>query len=210
MRPAVEDVAHDVQAVDGEALDEGRERHDEVVRGARGHDRCEDRLVVLVADALLVARGVHELVEDVGELGLHGLAHLGSGVLARDPAREPHEAVERNEVPALRRKAGRPHAIELLVGVVHEGPQLRLAQLVELAREEHAYLLADDAGAVVEYVQEGLVLAMDVAHEVLGSTGQREDRLEVDDLAHGRLAVGEVAGEQPAVPEVEVASLFAG
>ena len=96
------------------------------------------------------------------------------------------------------------------MGVVHEGPQLRLAQLVELAREEHAYLLADDAGAVVEYVQEGLVLAMDVAHEVLGSAGQREDRLEVDDLAHGRLAVGEVAGEQPAVPEVEVASLFAG
>ena len=56
-------------------------------------------------------------------------------------------------------------------------------------------VLAHHARAVVEDVHERLVLAVHVAHKVLGALGQVEDRLQVDDLGEHRLLVGKLLGE---------------
>ena len=58
MGPAVEDIAHEVQAVHGEALDERRERLDEVVGRARLDDGLDDLLVVFLAADPVAGRGV--------------------------------------------------------------------------------------------------------------------------------------------------------
>jgi len=68
---------------------------------------------------------------------------------------------------------------ELGLGVVDERAEVGLLVLGDLELEGRLHALADDAGAVVEDVLEGLVLAVDVRDEVLGTLGKVEDGLEV-------------------------------
>ncbi len=63
-----------------------------------------------------------------------------------------------------------------------------------LVAENLVHVLADHARAVIQDVQERLVFAMEVAHEVLGALGQVQDRLEIDDLGENRLLRGKVLG----------------
>ena len=80
MRSSVEDVAHQVHVVHGQALDERRKRADEVVCRAGVDNRVNDALVVSKAGLPLVGRDMQELVDDVGVRYGHGLAHLRAGV----------------------------------------------------------------------------------------------------------------------------------
>ena len=76
---AVEDVAEDVELIDGELLDDGGEGGDEGVGAAGLHDGLNDAgevgLLVVVG-----GRFVQELFDDVGELGGQGLADFGACV----------------------------------------------------------------------------------------------------------------------------------
>ena len=56
-------------------------------------------------------------------------------------------------------------------------------------------LFPDDTGGRVQDVHKGLVLAVQVAHEMLGALGQLEQRLCADDLA-GRRRLGRVVPRQ--------------
>ena len=94
------------------------------------------------------------------------------------------------------------HAGDLLARVVDEGAQVGALSVSELAAEDDVHVLAHHARAVVHDVHERLVLAVDVAHKVLGALGQVENRLEVDDLREGRLLVGKLAREQAQVFEL--------
>ena len=76
VRTAVEDVADEVHVVHGETLDELGERADEVVCRAGVDDRVDDALVVGETGLALVGGDVEQLVDDVGVLDGHGLAHL--------------------------------------------------------------------------------------------------------------------------------------
>ena len=185
-----------MQVVDGQALDEGGEGHDEVVRCLRPHYRGDDLLVVLVAARLALARRVEELVDDVGVGDRHGLTDLGARVQAAQAPRKPHQEEQRVGVPLVARLARLVHAAELLLRIVDEGAEAGALSASKLGREQAVHLLADDPRAVVEDVQERLVLAVDVAHEVLGALGEVENRLEVDDLGERRLLRGEALREQ--------------
>ena len=94
---------------------------------------------------------------------------------------------------------------ELLAGIVDQGTEVSLRAGVELAGEELGHALADGAGAVVEDMGEGLILAVYVAHEVFGGRWQVADSLEVDDFGIDRLPVGEGLCE-----ELKVASVVGG
>ena len=192
---AVVDVAHDVQVVDGEALDERRERSDEVADAARLEDGLDDALVVDVAVGLLAAARVEELVDDVGVGHGHGLPHLGARVGVREVTGELDELHKGRAVPRGRVLALLLDALELLVGVVDEGAELGLLAGGELVAEDRFDALADDARAVVDDVVELLRVAVDVGDEVLGGLGQVEDGLEVDDLGVDGLAGGELLRE---------------
>ena len=66
----------------------------------------------------------------------------------------------------------------------------------ERVAEHLVHVLTDDAGAVVQDVQKSLVLAVQVAHEMLSALGQVENRLQVDDFGEHRSLVGELIGQK--------------
>ena len=68
--------------------------------------------------------------------------------------------------------------LELLVRVVNERAEVRLLLLGERVAEDVVDVLPYHARAVVQDVQERLVLAVQVAHEMLGALGQIEDCLQ--------------------------------
>jgi len=204
VRPAVEDVADEVHVVHRETLDERGERANEVVGRAGVYDRVDDALMVGETCLSLVGRDVEKLVDDVGVLDGHRLADLGARVRAREMAGETYEPHERDGVPLLSGVALVVNSSELGLGVVDERAEVGLLVLGDLELEGRLHTLADDAGAVVEDVLEGLVLAVDVRDEVLGALGQVEDGLEVDDLGVDRLGGRELLREKLEILEALV------
>ena len=82
LRAAVEDVAHYVEPVHGQALYELRERRDDAVGGAGCDDAVEDGVVIAVLVRVLVALDVQQLVEHELPAGGHLAAHMRARVLA--------------------------------------------------------------------------------------------------------------------------------
>ena len=91
--------------------------------------------------------------------------------------------------------------LELLVRIVNERAEVRLLLLGERVAEDVVNVLPYHARAVVQDVQERLVLAVQVAHEMLGALGQVEDCLQVDDLSEDGLLRGELLGKKTQVLE---------
>ena len=168
---AVEDVAHQVQVVDGQALDERGERLDKVV-GARGlQDGLNDALVIAHAIVILVRMRVQQLVDDVGVVARDGLTHLGARVAARKRAGDHDELVEHRLEPGGGVLVLAADQVDLLARVVDERAQLALFVKGERVAKDLVDMLAHDARAVVEDVHKGFVLAMHVAHKMLGAFG---------------------------------------
>ena len=96
---AVENVAHQVQVVDGQALDERGERLDKVVGAGGLQDGLHNALVIAHTIVVLVRVRVQQLVDDIGVVARDGLTHLGAGVAARKRASDHDELVEHRLVP---------------------------------------------------------------------------------------------------------------
>ena len=92
--------------------------------------------------------------------------------------------------------------IDLLARVVDERAQLALFVKGERVAKDFVDMLAHDARAVVEDVHKGFVLAMHIAHNMLGALGQVEDGREVDDLGECGLLGGELSRQQAQILKV--------
>ena len=80
--------------------------------------------------------------------------------------------------------------LDTLVGVVDEGAQSPFLLFVHGVTIDLVHFLANDAGGVLDHVDEGRRRAVQVAHEMLRAFGQREDRMQVDELRNDALRVG--------------------
>ena len=119
VRPAVVDVADDVQMVDGEALDEQAQRLDERAHAVRADDGVDDgRVVGPLVHAVAILR--HELLDEVGEVLRQRLAHARARVLLRRALAHGHEARQRLLVPGLGVVGLRELKLHLLARVVDE------------------------------------------------------------------------------------------
>ena len=98
----VEDIAHQVQVVDGQALDERGERLDKVVGAGGLQNGLHDALVITHAIVVLVRMRVQQLVDDVGVIAWDGLTHLGARIAARKRAGDHDELVKHRLVPGGR------------------------------------------------------------------------------------------------------------
>ena len=179
---AVEDISDDVQPVDRKAFEQLRERDQKVLR-ADFDDRVEDDLVIVHLIVVLVLLRVQQLVENIGIVLGHRLAHLGARVFGGQRARQLDHDVERARVPFAVGDALVTQQAELFFGIVDQCAQLLALLVGERVAVEPVHLLADNARAVVEDVIERLILAVKVAHKVLGALGQVENGGEIDDLA---------------------------
>ena len=194
--PTVEDIAHHMQAVHGQVLDEGGQGLEEAVRAADVDKGVHDGLMVVVLIVILVGLGVEQLVQDGGVLLGHGPAHLVPGILGGEHPRQVHQLRQAAEVPFVGKRALLPKKPQLLPGVVDQRAELGDLPLVQLLAQPQVHLLPHHAGAVVHNVAEGLVLAVEVAHEVLGTLGQAQYGGNIDDFGVQRLPGGELLGEQ--------------
>ena len=179
---AVEEVADDVEPVDGQPLDQHGERLDEVSAAVNLHDGIEELLEIDELRLVGLGMRVHELDDDRGVSVGDEAADLRGRVLVAHELGELEQPPEILAVPRRRRAPLRAHLVNLLLRVVNERAELGLLFLRQPYAEDVVDLLADDARAVVEDVEERGVLAMQVAHEVLDALRQREVRLQVDEL----------------------------
>ena len=98
---AVVDVAQDVQLVDGQALDDVRDGHDEIVGTSSRDDSVHND--GHVGRLILVVRAfVQQFLDDVGKLLGQRLAHLAAGVLRRDVAADAHQLVDGDAIPVVK------------------------------------------------------------------------------------------------------------
>ena len=108
-------------------------------------------------------------------------------------------------VPLLQRILGGAARFELgqlFGGIVDQGGKLGTGCLRHGIAQHGIHLFPDDAGGRVQDVHKGFVLAVQVAHEMLGALGQLEQRLCADDLAGSCRLRGVISGQQGQVLQV--------
>ena len=123
------------------------------------------------AIVVLVRMRVQQLVDDVGVIAWDGLTHLGARIAARKRAGDHDELVKHRPVPGGRVFAPAADQVDLLARVVDERAQLALFVKGKRVAKNLVDMFAHDDRAVVEDVHKGFVLAMHVAHKMLGAFG---------------------------------------
>ena len=145
---------------------------------------------------------MQQLVDDVGVIARDGLTHLGARIAARKRAGDHDELVKHRLVPGGRVLAPAADQLDLLARVVDERAQLALFVKGERVAKDFVDMFAHDARAVVEDVHKGFVLAMHVAHKMLGAFGQVENGREIDDLGKRGLLGGKLSRQQTQILKV--------
>ena len=205
----VEQVAHDVELVHGQTLDELTETDDELI-GAAILDDAADDLAVVEVFVVVLEVGVEQLIQNVTAAGRQAGPDMLPGVLGRDEAADVDEPQQCLTVPLFQRFLVGAALLELgqlLVRIIDQSRQLGPRPLRHGIPQHNVYLFADDAGSGVQDMYERLVLTVQVAHEVLGAFGQLEQCLCADDLAGGRCLRGVVPGQKAQIFQV-VPDLF--
>ena len=208
-RTAVVNVAEDVQAVNGQALDEIAEGDDEVVGAARADDGADDDVEVGLL-VVVVGTLVQQLFYNIGVFLGQALAHLRAGIFRRDTAADGDELVECGLVIVVECALVLLDEFQFLFGIIDERAQVLLLLLAQGIAKEVVDLALDITRSVAQHVLEGFVLTVEVGQEVLGRLGQMEDSLEVDNLGGDARNGGEIARQQSQVSQVVLDGLFVG
>ena len=208
-RTAVVNVAEDVQAVNGQALDEIAEGDDEVVGAARADDGADDDVEVGLL-VVVIGTLVQEFLNNIGVFLGQALAHLRAGVFRRDAAADGDKLVECGLVIVVEGALVLLDEFQFLLGIINERTEVLLLLLAQGIAEEVVDLALDITRSVAQHVLEGFVLTVEVGQEVLGRLGQMEDGLEVDNLGGDARHGGEIARQQSQVSQVVLDGLFVG
>ena len=151
---------------------------------------------------VLVRMRVQQLVDDVGVIARDGLTHFGARIAARKRAGNHDELVEHGLVPGGGVLAPAADKIDLLARIVDERAQLALFVKGERVAKDLVDMFAHDTRAVVEDVHKGFVLAVHVAHKMLGAFGQVENGREIDNLGKRGLLGGKLSRQQTQILKV--------
>ena len=202
----VEDIADDVHVLHGQALDGGGQGLDDGVGLLDGNDGG-DQVVIVFPQGAFAGLGVQQLVDEVGVILGHEGADPLTGVLAGNIAADLHHAVQDDAVPVIQILVLLSGQGQLGDGVVNEGSQFVALPAGEGGAEELFHLGLDLAGAGVEDVEEGVVLAVDIGHEMLGALGQVQNGVEPHQLLAGCLNGGVLLGQHPQITELLIGKI---
>ena len=198
---AVEHIAHHVEPVHHHALDEIAHGHDKVLRPIDVDDGGDDVFVVVPLVVKLVI-GVEQFVDDIGKIVGQRLAHLGAGIFGGDQTADVNKAVKGDPVPLVPVLELSGEFGELFRRIVNECGELIALRPGNTGGKERVHLFPHHARGGVENMEEGLIFSVNVGNKVLGTLGQVQDGLEVDDLAAGRLYRGVLAGEHLQIAQI--------
>ena len=194
----VEQVAHDMELIHRQMLDQLTQAHDKAVGAAVLDDAAHDLAVVQIL-VVILKMGVEQLVQNIAAAGRQASAHMVPGVLGGHQTADIDQLEKGLGVPLLQRILGGAACLELgqlFGGVIDQGGKLGTGCLRHGVAQHGVHLFPDDTGGRVQNVHKGLVFAVQIAHKVLRALGQLEQRLRADDLAGSRRLRGVISGKQ--------------
>ena len=203
-RAAVKQVAHDMQLIHRQMLDQLTQPHDKAVGAAVLNDAAHDLAVVQVFIVILKV-GVEQLVQNIAAAGRQTAAYMVAGVLGGHQTADIDQLEKGLGIPLLQcilSGAARLELGQLFGGIVDQGGKLGTGCFRHSTAQHGIHLFPDDAGGRVQDMHEGFVLAVQVAHEMLRTLGQLEQRLIADDLAGGRRLRGVISGQQSQILQI--------
>ena len=180
-RPAVIDIAKDVELVDGQTLYDIADGYDERP-GLTGRDyRLHDAVVV---ELLAFARGslMEKFLDYIGELARERLAHFRARIFRRHTLEHLNQTVERYIVEILEVGLFRTDNLEFLLGIIDQRAELRQIGVAHTVAVDLAHLSLDISRGIAENMAESLILAVEVGHEMLRALRQVQNRFEIDNL----------------------------
>ena len=193
-----------MQLIHRQMLDELAQPHDKAVGSAILDDAAHDLAVVQVFIVILKV-GVEQLVQNIAAAGRQTVAHMVAGVLGGHQTADVDQLEKGLGVPLLQRILGGAACLKLgqLFGrIIDQGGKFGTGCFRHGVTQHDIHLFPDDAGGGVQNVHKGLVLAVQVAHEMLGALGQLEQRLCADDLAGSCRLRGVISGQQGQVLQI--------
>lgn len=181
---AVKDIAHQMQPVNGQAFDDLADGRDKV-GGLLDLDDGADDVLVIVVLVDLFRMGMQELLNDIGIVRRQGLPDLRARIARADRTADLDQAVECDAVPLFGGVDLGAELGKLFLGVIDQRGQLVQLGMRHGILEKQIQTLADHAGARVEKVEKGLVLAVNIRDKVFTALRQVQDRLQIDDFGAG-------------------------
>ena len=182
-RSSVKNVAHDMQMIDDQPLDQVAERYDKFLRPSDADDRVYDLVIVgLFVLNLRLLRD--QLFDDIGEILWQRLAHLGSGIFRGHPLGDLYQTMQGDLIPVL---DGAfilllQHDLQLFARIIDQRRQTLLVFYAQRVAKLLVDLAPHGAGTVFQHVVELLILSVDIRHKVFRALGQIQDCLQIDDL----------------------------
>ena len=145
---AIEQVAHDVQPVDGQLLDDLAEA-DDIGIGAVVADDALDDLAVILVFVVILEVCVEQLVKDIAAVLGQAAAHVVAGVLAGHEPAQIDKPQQCQPIPRVQIFLAGFQLWQLLVRVVNESRQLGTLLDGDALAQHGIDLLADDARRAV-------------------------------------------------------------
>ena len=183
----VEDIAHNVEPLHGQALDELRHRYDNILRRAGLHNGVQQGVVIAELVLLLVPLDVQQLVQHKAPVLRHLLSHIAAGVFSGQHLRQGPQPLQHVPKRSVAQLSLLTQAVQLLPGIVNHRTESAAALLPDLLLKQAAHFFQDHAGAVIQNVPHRAVFAVQIADKMFCALGQGEYGPEIDDLgARGR------------------------
>ena len=203
-RAAIKQVAHDMQLVHGQMLDQFAQPHDEAVCTAIFNNTAHDLTIVKVFIVVFKV-GVEQLVQNVTAAGRQTAAHMLPRMFGGHQPTDIDEPEQCFGIPLIQRLLAGTAGLELgqlFVGVIDQCCQLSAGIFRHGIAQHLIHLFADHTGGRVQDMHKGLIFAVQIAHEMLGALGQLEQRLRADDLTGRCRLRGVVPGKQGQILQV--------
>ena len=126
--------------------------------------------------------GVHELHDNPFVPFGNEASHLGGRILVAHQFGQFQQPGQIFPIPGRGVLPPLCHLLDFLPGIVDKGAELRLLRLRQPHAKDVLHLFPYDPGTVVQDVEKGRILSVQIAHEMLNALGQLQLGLQVDKL----------------------------
>ncbi len=139
----VEDIADDMEIIDGQVLDQVAQGDDELVPHLDIQDRVQD-LAVIDLFIFIIIIHMEELIDRIGKFLGHLLSYLRAGIFGRYHLADAHQAIDRHLLPVLCISPSCPHLPDHPLRIIDQVRQFHLLLLRDDVSEGLLDLLPDD------------------------------------------------------------------
>ena len=178
-RTAVKEIPDNVHVIHSQPLHQHCHRLDELSTAVNLHDHIQQPLVIDELRLICLRPRIHELDDHRREPIRDEALHLRQRIFIGHELGQLDKPRQILPVPFRCIPAFDAHALDLFLRIVDQRAELGLLLVRQPRPENIVHFLLDDAGAVVQYMEERLILAMQVAHEMLDALWQAKLRLQM-------------------------------